>query len=363
MNVFKLNGEVLIAFIAAMTISLLVIPALKEIAGRIGLLDKPNGRKVHVKPIPVIGGLAIGITIVLALFVSPLFQEAVLKYAIVLTTSLLLMIVGILDDRLNLRASHRLIIQMICGYAIAASGIRITSLYGILGIVDLNIFASYALTIFLICGVVNAFNLIDGIDGLAGLMSLLGFALFGYLAWMLGDYTLLVILAVMMGAISGFLRYNLSVKKIFLGDGGSLLLGFILVVTGVQLIELSNANPSVDVRDTVSIVFGIFLIPVLDSLRVYYVRMKNGFSPFRADKNHIHHLFLYFDISHQTISSSIAVASLSLISIILLVYNAYGLSSAIIVVSILFITFMGIISAAKNLGEWKQKIGELENRD
>jgi UDP-GlcNAc:undecaprenyl-phosphate GlcNAc-1-phosphate transferase len=252
---------------------------------------------------------------------------------------------------------------MLCAYAIAASGIRITSLYGILGVFELNIFISYALTIFLICGVVNAFNLIDGIDGLAGLMSLLGFALFGYLAWMLNDYTLLVILAVLIGAISGFLRYNLSVKKIFLGDGGSLLLGFILVATGVQLIELSNASPAVDVKDTISIVFGIFLIPVLDSLRVYYVRLKSGFSPFRADKNHIHHLFLYFNISHQTISSVIAVSSLSLISIILLVYNMYGLSSAIIIVSLIFILVMGILSAAKNLGEWKQKIGELEDRD
>lgn len=363
MTPIKINIEIIIAFIAATAISLLVIPALIKLASVTGLIDKPNERKVHSKPIPVIGGLAIGTTIVLALFVSRLFQSAVSDYAIVITSSMLLMLVGILDDKLNLRASHRLIMQMICAYAIAATGIRITTLFGILGIGELGVYGSYALTIFLICGVVNAFNLIDGIDGLAGFMSLVGFLLFGYLAWMLGNYTLLVIIAVFVGAIIGFLRYNLSKNKIFLGDGGSLLLGFILVSLGIELIGIAKSNDAVEVSDAIAIVFGVFLIPVLDSLRVYYVRMKNGFSPFRADKSHIHHLFLYFNIPHHTISSSIAVSTLTLISTLLIVYNMYGLSSAIFVTSLIFIAIMAILASTKNLGEWRQRVKELEDRD
>lgn len=362
MNELKLQTEILIAFVSAMAISLIVIPALQQVANKLGLIDKPNGRKVHAKPIPVIGGLAIGFTIILALFISPLFQMAVSKYAIVLTSSFLLMIVGILDDKINLRASHRLIIQMLCAYAIAASGIRLTSFYGILGISQFGVFAQYAITVFLICGVVNAFNLIDGIDGLAGMMSLLGLGLFGYLAWLLENYVLLVMIAVLLGSVGGFLKYNLSKKKIFLGDGGSLLLGFVMVTMGIELIELTAANKSMDVSDAIAVVFGVFLVPVLDSLRVYYTRLKNGFSPFRADKSHIHHLFLYFDISHKTISTVIAIAAFTLVTTLLVVYKLFGLSSAIIVVSSLFISTMALIAATKNLGEWRNKISELEKR-
>ena len=355
--------ELVIAFIAATAISLIIIPALQQVSMKLGLVDKPNSRKVHTRPIPVIGGLAIGLTVILALFISPLFQTAVTKYAIVLSSSILLMIVGVLDDKLNLRASHRLIIQMICAYAIAASGIRLTSFYGILGIGDLGVFASYGITIFLICGVVNAFNLIDGIDGLAGFMSLMGLGLFAYLAWLLENYTLLVIIAVLLGSVTGFLRYNLGTKKIFLGDGGSLFLGFIMVTLGVELIEHTAASSTVQVSDAIAIVFGVFLIPVLDSLRVYYSRLNSGFSPFRADKRHIHHMFLYFNVPHKTISTAISVSALTLVSAMLVVYKLYGLSSAIIVVSLTFITVMAVVTATKNLGEWKDRIGDLENRD
>jgi len=358
----KQNFEIILAFFASLTISLILIPSLKLIAHHMGLIDRPNARKVHQNPIPVIGGLVIGISLIMSLLVNSYLLEAVSSYFTIISASLLLMFVGILDDRLNLKAHHRLIIQLCCAYAIAASGIRLTSLYGVFGINELNVYVSYALTIFIITGVINAFNLIDGIDGLAGFLSLLGFSIFSYLLYIMGHYTLLIILMSLTGGIVGFLKYNLSAKKIFLGDGGSLLLGSLLVSSGVQIVELSSTNVHLDVNHSITIVFGIFLIPVFDSLRVYWGRMQRGFSPFRADKSHLHHLLIFFRISHKKASSIIALSTLALI-IISFSFQTIGLNGSIIAVSLIFILLTGILSAIKNLLEWKNKIKKLENRD
>jgi UDP-GlcNAc:undecaprenyl-phosphate GlcNAc-1-phosphate transferase len=357
------NLTVIIAFVASIAISAFVIPALKLIAPKTGLLDIPNARKVHQNPVPVVGGLAIGITLIISLLVSPYFIEIINKYYIIISAALLLMLVGILDDKLNLRASHRLTIQLVCAYAIAASGIRLTSMYGIFGIGELNIYVSYAFTLFLIAGVVNAFNLIDGIDGLAGFLALVGLSIFSYLAYTIGDSLLVIILISLIGSVIVFLIHNLGKRKIFLGDGGSLLLGFILVAIGIQLIESANSNLILEVNKTISIVFGVFLIPVLDSIRVYWSRMQEGFSPLRADKRHIHHLFLFFKLSHKNASAAIAISSVLLTCLLILLHQKYGLSSSIVLVSVLFLLITSTLAAIKKLGDWRKKIGELENRD
>jgi len=363
MEISDYNFTLFIALIASAAIAAVIIPALKMSASKIGLLDKPNARKVHQNSVPVIGGLAIGITLIISLFINPNFIEIISKYYIIVSAALLLMLVGILDDKLQLKASHRLAIQLVCAYAIAASGIRLTSLYGIFGIGGLHTYASYSLTIFLIAGVVNAFNLIDGIDGLAGLLALVGFSIFGYQAFLIGDTSLVILILSLIGSVIVFLIHNMGKKKIFLGDGGSLLLGFILVSIGIQLIESSNSSTALEVSNTISIVFGVFLIPVLDSLRVYWSRVQEGFSPFRADKRHIHHLFLFFRLSHKIASTTIASSAILLICLLILLYHIYGLSSAIVLVSSLFLLTTSALASIKKLGDWKNQIGELENRN
>lgn len=357
LTIFQSVTQLVIAFL----IALVLIPILKKYASKLGLLDKPNARKVHVKSIPVIGGLAIGLSLLISLLLDLSFIEYGQKYSVLLIAALLLMVVGIFDDKLNLKASHRLIIQLVCAYAVAASGVRLTSLYGVFGIGGLNTAFSYLLTMLLIAGVVNAFNLIDGIDGLAGLLALVGFSVLGFVAFSQGNVLVLSILFSLVGAILGFLMFNLNAKKkIFLGDGGSLLLGFLMVCVGIHLIEYESLSAEV-ARTNIAVVFGVFLIPVLDSLRVYYSRMKRGFSPFEADKTHIHHLFLHFNVSHKKASSIIATTAITLILLLYLSFKLYGLSTAIVLVSVLFLIATTLLASVKNYGEWKLKIAELEN--
>lgn len=357
------NIHILVAFLVSLILAAAIVPLVKKLSPKIGLIDKPNARKVHAKPVPVIGGLAIGITLVVSLLINPILIGILHRYYIIISTSMLLMLVGILDDKLNLKATHRLCIQLACAYALATSGIRLTSLYGIFGFGELNLFYSYFISIILITGVVNSFNLIDGIDGLAGFLALIGLSLFSYLAFILGDNLLLTILVSLIGSVLVFLFYNLKQDKIFLGDGGSLLLGLFLVATGIQLIESSNSHSELDIATAISIVFGVFLIPVLDSLRVYWSRITDGFSPFKADKRHIHHLFLFLKISHKKATLLITSSALALISILIYFYTIFGLSSAMVLVSLIFITLTSILSAIKRLDDWKSTIGELEYRD
>jgi UDP-GlcNAc:undecaprenyl-phosphate GlcNAc-1-phosphate transferase len=343
-----------------LAIALVLVPIFTHYAPILGLLDKPNSRKVHNKPIPVIGGLAIGSSLLISLIINPQFIYNAKPYIVLLSAAYLLMVVGIFDDKLNLKASHRLIIQLISAFAVAASGIRLTSLYGIFGVNELTPYISYSLTILLIAGVVNAFNLIDGIDGLAGLLALVGFSVLSYLAFINQKMIVLIILLSLIGAIIGFLVYNLNAKKkIFLGDGGSLLLGFLMVTAGIHLLE-SNPQNFLTNGSQIAIVFGVFLIPVLDSLRVYYSRMKRGFSPFEADKTHLHHLFLHFNISHKKTSTIIAGASIVFLFLLGIVVKFYGLNAAIIVVSALFLAISALMALIKDFNEWKTKITHLE---
>ena len=354
--------DVILIFILAIVVSLIVTPILKSQASRMGLMDKSNNRKVHSKPIPVMGGIAIGLSAIIVFGLISFFSFDFSKYTTLLATSFLLLIVGALDDKLSLNAPSRLVVQVLCAFAISASGIRLTSLYGIFGFGELNIVTSYVLTIFLICGVVNAFNLIDGVDGLAGFLAIVGFTTFGIISWHLHSHNILVIISILTGSLLVFLRYNLSSNKIFLGDGGSILLGYILVVIGIELVEISSTTPLIDVKHTISAVFGVFIIPVIDSLRVYYGRLKNGFSPFRADKTHIHHLFLFFNIPHKFTSSIIALSTCVFIAILILTYTYHGLSSSITLITFIFLVLTTILSAIMKMGEWQKKIKELEER-
>lgn len=267
-------------FALALLLSLLLVPVFRKIAFRLGWTDAPNFRKVHSAPVPVIGGVAVVLSASLALLANTSLPGLLSQHGLMLGTSLLMLVVGVLDDRFGIPPLYRLLIQFACSFALTSTGLRIESLYGIFGIYELPIFFQYIFTMVLIAGVVNAFNLMDGLDGLAGGMALSGFGLMAFLAWKLGMGELLALYLAMAGALVGFLRYNLSAKKIFLGDGGSLFLGYLMVVSGLLMIREVRVHRQIPEPMALLLVIGLFLLPVFDSLRVYRGRIKSGKSPF-----------------------------------------------------------------------------------
>ena len=357
----KFTIEMIITGAISFVMVLILVPGLKNLAYKTGLVDKPNHRKIHANAIPLTGGVAIVLATAMALLVSKTFLLGIHQHIYMLCAGLLMLIVGALDDRMDIRPVYRLVIQFGCAYMMAASGLRITSLYGIFGISEISVVFQYVLTIFVIVGVVNAFNLMDGIDGLAGSLAVVGFTAFSVISYSFGKYELTIIFIALIGSIVGFLRFNLSKNKIFMGDGGSLFLGFILVVSGIQLIELTNVHHAIDQSLVLMVVISIFLVPVLDSIRVYAGRIKEGISPFSADKSHLHHLFLLTGLNHKFTALAIVFSTILLISITLSLAFYFPMTIVLILAWIAFKLLTKFLNTNKSLKEWKDRIHQMES--
>jgi UDP-GlcNAc:undecaprenyl-phosphate/decaprenyl-phosphate GlcNAc-1-phosphate transferase len=346
--------------ILSLLLTLLCIPIIRRIAIKIDLVDQPNSRKIHTTSIPLIGGISIAFSAIIVVLISGNGISFFEEYLSILSAAFTVLIVGIIDDKNDIRPKYKLAIQLLLSIIIAMSGIRIFSFYGLFGIYEIAIWAQYLLTILVITGVVNAFNLIDGIDGLLGGLALLGFSMFLVASIYYNDYFLGVLSVIFMGAIIGFLKFNISKEKIFMGDSGSLFLGFILVTLGIQLMGKQIIGEKHNYAYIFLLLVAFFSIPVLDSIRVYMGRLKRGNSPFEADKSHLHHLLLGAGLTHKKIALSVVILSL------IFFFVGFGLissfSTTMIILTILFIFWLVIrlLLLVNQLQKWKEIIKKLE---
>jgi UDP-N-acetylmuramyl pentapeptide phosphotransferase/UDP-N-acetylglucosamine-1-phosphate transferase len=287
----------LISFITAFVVTLITIPPIISLIRKYNLYDLPNARKEHAAPIPTMGGVAVMAGMMMALFLwfpfSPTIQQVCFFFSLAVLFAL-----GIMDDLKDLPAKYKFIIQFGLASLIALSGIRITSFEGLLGIYELGLSAQYTITILAIVGITNAFNLIDGIDGLAGGIGFMSLVTLGLFLTLTGDVNTALIAFALAGGILAFLYFNLNPARIFMGDTGSLILGFVVAVLCVRLMQVNGHAPSAVLPHTPVFVLGLVLIPVFDTLRVFSVRIWKGQSPFVADKTHIHHLLTSRGLSH-----------------------------------------------------------------
>ena len=324
-------------------------------------MDKPNARKVHQKPISRLGGVAIFFSALSGIIISRTGWQAIMLWPVLFSSVGLLFLIGVWDDLKEISARLRFIIQICLAAAMALMGVRLTSLYGILGIQTLGVAWQYIVTIVIIVGTTNAFNLIDGVDGLAGGLSLIGVLVLGALAWQLKLYPLIMIMASFAGALIGFLRNNFSPAKIFMGDGGSLMLGFLLSATGILLIEKARMAPDLIAPSKCALlVTAILVIPVFDTMRVFASRIRKGISPFKADKNHIHHLFLIAGLDHRKTAIFLYFFELLLIGLALLISDSTGVSVAIVIMVGLFHIITEILRINQGMEQWLLVIRKME---
>ncbi|WP_266157805.1 undecaprenyl/decaprenyl-phosphate alpha-N-acetylglucosaminyl 1-phosphate transferase [Dyella silvatica] len=259
---------------------------LRKCADALGLIDKPNERKLHIGSVPLIGGLAIFMAVLNGTVYYGDLGEFTQK---LLGTATVLAILGALDDRDDLSVRSRLFVQTVAILTmIASTGIYVHRLGHVFGTeVDLG-WAGIPVTVIAVIGLLNAFNMMDGIDGLAGglsLMSIGSIFLFNNQIGLQGVTVLVLLLAV---AMLPFMLTNLGLlgRKIFMGDAGSMVLGYLLAWTLIQLSQ--GAQPTMSSSD----VLWCVALPVFDTLAVMYRRMREGASPFRPDRGHIHHMLM-----------------------------------------------------------------------
>lgn len=332
--------DVLLSIAISFTITFLAIPVIITVAERKKLFDIPNERKIHQNPIPSLGGLGIFAGFIMACLIAIQFNAAA-EFQFFLAACFVIFFLGLKDDILIISPIKKFIGQVLAAFLIIyKGGVQIRSMHGFMGIHELPESFSLVLTYFTIIVIINSFNLIDGIDGLAGSLGLMSATVFGFYFLQINMPAYAILGFSLVGSIAAFLIFNFHPAKIFMGDTGSLLIGLINSILVVKFIDVANAvNVSYPLPASPAIAFAILMIPLLDTLRVFAIRMFNRRSPFSPDRNHIHHLLLDKGFSHRTIS-------LSLLSInVLFVVGAFVFRNAgctWIVLAIMVSFFSGI---------------------
>jgi UDP-N-acetylmuramyl pentapeptide phosphotransferase/UDP-N-acetylglucosamine-1-phosphate transferase len=287
----------LLTYVMAFVLTLIFIPPVIFMVNRFKLFDRPNARKEHTIPTPTFGGISIFAGMMVSLVFWFKFNNH--PSTIILFLSMVLLCgVGIMDDLKDLAARYKLVIEAGRASLLAASGVRITSFGGLFGITELHIVAQYIITVVTIVGISNAFNLIDGIDGLAGGLGFMSLVTLGIFLTISKDLSYAMIAFSLAGALLGFLYFNFNPARIFMGDTGSLVLGFVIAVLCVHLMKVNALYTAPVVPNIYVFTLGIVMIPVFDTLRVFGTRIWKGRSPFSADKTHIHHLVTNKGFTH-----------------------------------------------------------------
>ena len=299
---FMRSGWYIMAgFVVAFFITYVSIPTILKVAKVKGLYDSPNNRSSHRKNIPTLGGMAVfaGFAIATALF-SGISESRELLF--VFTGLIILFFIGIKDDILIIDPVKKLLGQIFAAAVVVILGdIRITDIHGFLGIYQIGYVSSVLFTLFVFVAVINAFNLIDGIDGLASGMGVLSSVVFGVWFVVAGFPAYAVISFSLTGSLLAFLRFNLSrgKNKIFLGDTGSLILGMMVSVLTVRFLEYDlQAHGVFRISSAPVVAFTVLILPLIDMLHVFFLRILRGHSPLEADRWHLHHRLLELGLSH-----------------------------------------------------------------
>lgn len=327
----------LVAFIVAMIASFLLTPWVKRLAVHWGAMDAPNARKVHTKPIPRMGGLAIYAAFVLAVVCSMHLTRDIVG---LLLGGSLIVIVGIIDDIYELPAKVKLFWQIVAASVLVIFDIRIewfTNPFG--GYVYLE-YLSIPITILWVVSLTNVVNLIDGLDGLAAGVSIIASVTVILVALKQGFYSVAVLTAALAGASTGFMKYNFNPATIFMGDTGSMFLGYMIAAISVLGAVKSAATIALIVP---CVALGL---PIMDTAFAIVRRYSNGQPIFKPDKGHLHHRLLAMGLTQKQTVLLMYVISAGLGFSAILLADANRTSAMVIIGVIIAAVFVG----AKKIG-------------
>ncbi|MBX6381133.1 MAG: undecaprenyl/decaprenyl-phosphate alpha-N-acetylglucosaminyl 1-phosphate transferase [Thermoflavifilum aggregans] len=285
--------------ITAGLVTFLGIPIIMRVCYGLNLLDMPGGRKIHKCKTPTLGGVAVYISFFFSMLAWSDFRLSMSLQYFLLGLSVLFF-VGLKDDVVPMSPVKKLGGQVIGAFLLVVlAGFKIQDLHGLFGIHHLISPASELVSMFLVVATINAFNLIDGIDGLAGGIALIVALTYGAIFWAKGLQNMHIAAFILSGALIGFLYYNAYPAKIFMGDTGSMTIGYIVAAFTLRFLNCELDLPGGETfQPNPAIVAAILIIPFFDTLRVIIFRLLHKASPFKADRNHIHHILLDCGMNH-----------------------------------------------------------------
>ena len=288
----------LLSFIVAAMAVFVVHPSLVKIAHMKSIVDNPDARKLNKVPVPVLGGVGVFFGIMFSLSVAGYYVEGMNIQFELIIAMLIMLYTGVGDDILQLSPRLRFALQIfvVC-LMMFLGGIYIDDFHGLWGIGRLPWYIAVTLTIFSCVGIINSINLIDGVDGLCSGYGVFASLAFAFCFLRMGDVSYAILAFAVAGAIFPFMLHNMFGEryKMFLGDGGSLVLGFICSLYVMRVIQSGNEVVS---ESTISLTLAVLAIPVFDTLRVMTARIVAKRSPFSPDKTHLHHMFIRLGYSH-----------------------------------------------------------------
>ncbi|GAV22168.1 glycosyltransferase family 4 protein [Carboxydothermus pertinax] len=332
-------------FAIAFILTLILTPVAKKVAVKLGALDIPDARKIHKAPIPRMGGLAIFLSFTISILLMLPIDQKILA---ILAGSIILILFGILDDIFSLNPKIKLLGQIFAAIIPVAFGIKvnyITNPFG--GLIWLGD-ASYLLTIFWIVAIINAINLIDGLDGLASGTAAISAVFIGIAALTRGNATAFYAAAALVGGSLAFLRYNFNPAKIFLGDTGSMFLGYCLGILSVMGTAKSPTLISIFIPVLV------MAIPIFDTLFAIIRRFFAGRPIFKPDKGHLHHCILELGYSQRKTVLIIYLLNIFL-GIVALYVNLLTFTQAVLLIVVIL---LAITYGAQKIGVLGENLGK-----
>ena len=353
--------NILIIFACSMIATWWVFKNVLKIAILKNIVDNPDVRKLQRQPVPVLGGVAVFFGIVCALLCARLFFDCGILFD-VLAAMIIILYIGTMDDILSLSPKMRLIIEIaIALIFIFSNDCSVNDFHGLWGIHLIPNYISIPLTVFAVVGIINAINLVDGVNGLSSGLCIVASFIYGAMFFRTGAMPMAALMFASMGALVPFYFHNVFGKKskMFIGDGGTLLMGLIFSVAVVSILR-EDSPVALSVNENFGLIafaLATLAIPVFDTVRVMLMRMIRHTSPFHPDKTHLHHLLLDFGFSH--IGVTITEISMNLL-ILLIWWISYRLGASVdvqlyMVILFSFLFTFGFYGFARHLERKQNK--------
>lgn len=315
MDTIPIDFQMVLSLIAALVVSCIMIPPVVRISKDKQLVAMPNGRTSHDGAIPTLGGVVIYASIIIG---AGLFMPNNLpgEFQYLMPAMIILFFFGMQDDIAGIRHWKKLAGQIISSLiVIMVANVRITTLHGLFGIDEIPYAISIVISLIVFIGLINAFNLVDGIDGLASGLGIVISIVFGIWLVMLKAEHYAILSFALAGSLIAFYRFNVFSKKykLFMGDTGSMFIGFVFAIIAVKVLCCPVAPDSyLFMKAFPAVVMSLMIIPISDTLRVMTLRVLKGRVPFFADRTHCHHDLLRLGFSHWQASNILVTANLSL---------------------------------------------------
>ncbi|HEY9184691.1 MAG TPA: MraY family glycosyltransferase [Salegentibacter sp.] len=333
-------------FLLAFVLTWYFTPKVLWVSREKGFMTEVNARSSHQNAVPPFGGVAFFLVLILVISILQALRTSPTGNHLIVGLTFLFM-TGLKDDLVISSAKLKFVSQLFAaGFIIFSPELQLTSLHGFLGISDIPVLLGYGLKVLIVVALINAYNLIDGIDGLAGIAGIVISLTYALVFYATGHPYFVLISLTVAGILSAFLRFNFSRgrKKIFMGDGGSLVIGFMIAFLSLKILVMQPYEPLMREgfvpENRLLFALAVLFVPIFDTLRVIIIRLGKGKTPFEADRNHMHHVLLDNGLSHK--KASLVLGTLNLAVIILYVLLSRGLKS--IGMSLAMITIFAVVA-------------------